>query len=428
MVEPCDVLLVATVEDFAAVRQGLRQSHFSVDGFMKRFGIKTTKDGFEKLSTSDFSDDLLSNLTRLFILGDSVKKDSLISGGFSSEACAALERLDLVRTFKYAPGHYTSTVRLQPCAGLVLASDRAIRIGATSLALPSDSVYNPLDRSAWQYMRFLPTDKCERFLEMCAGCGIAALYAAKNFSRHAWACDINARASHFMDFNMKLNDIQNVTVATGDLFDPLRGLQFDCIVAHPPYIPALNNPFVYSAGGEIGDELLLRIIREMPGYLAPGGFFYARGTVTETECVSFEKRIRQTLGECSDLFDVVVVTISEMSPLEFCNSMRREQRYSAVEKDQQLSLYARRGVERLLDCVFLLHRCSETRPGRTVREPLVDTRKLKSLYETSVGSAVYDLAGQDKSSARQMEALSKGAVHANQVIQIGADRDAAGAD
>jgi methylase of polypeptide subunit release factors len=69
------------------------------------------------------------------------------------------------------------------------------------------------------------------------GTGIAALVAAQKDAAHAWAFDITARATHFAEFNRRLNAIPNVTAAEGDLYAPAGGQTFDRIVAHPPYLP-----------------------------------------------------------------------------------------------------------------------------------------------------------------------------------------------
>src|SRR5579863_1619450 len=288
MTGPSDVLRISTDDDFSLARQCLRGGGFSADGLVRRFGARNTREGLARISRTDLNDDLLSILTRLFLLEESVKKESLRRARVTERICAAFERLDLIRTFPYAPSHYTATVRLRAVGDLVLTCDRSVRIDANTLVEPSDTVYDPLDKPAWQYMRFLPDGRCRRFLEMCAGSGIAALHAASSFADHAWACDISQRATHFIKFNMHLNAVTNVNVLTGDLFDSLDGQEFDCIAAHPPYLPAMRNSSLYSAGGQIGDELLVRLICGLPQHLANGGFFYASGAVPDRKAMKFE--------------------------------------------------------------------------------------------------------------------------------------------
>lgn len=378
-----DVLRIGTEDDFTLVRQCLRQSEFSPHGFMMRFGVSTSYDGFEHIHRNDLGNDALSVIVKLFVLGDSVKKKSLFDAGVTAEVCSALERLDLVRTFAYAPSHYTGTVKLQPVGELVLASDRFLRIGATNLAEPADHVLSPLDGATLQYMRFLPDKRCRSFLELCAGSGVAALHAASRFADHAWACDVSERACDFIEFNRRLNHIGNVSALVGDLFDPLAGNEFDCIVAHPPYIPALNNPVLYRAGGEIGDEILTRILNALPDYLMPGGFFYGRAVVPARESMSFEERIRESLGENSQDFDVLILTVAETPAVEYCRN-----RYSDSEACLQLAIYKRNDVNRLLRCVFLLHRRTGNRRVFTAHYRPDGRRKLQELFDKHAGMSV----------------------------------------
>lgn len=86
----------------------------------------------------------------------------------------------------------------------------------------------------------IPASPCERFLELCCGTGIAALLAARNGAKHAYAFDIAARSVPFAEFNRRLNGLESVTIREGDLYSPSAGERFDRIVAHPPYVPVLQ--------------------------------------------------------------------------------------------------------------------------------------------------------------------------------------------
>lgn len=69
-------------------------------------------------------------------------------------------------------------------------------------------------------------------------------------------------------------------VRIGDLFEPFGGMRFDVIAANPPYIPeerelpesvAQYEPALALRAGADGLDLIRRIARELPRYLAPGG-------------------------------------------------------------------------------------------------------------------------------------------------------------
>src|SRR5258706_454384 len=83
--------------------QCLQEGRFSASGFLERFGVRTTKDGFTRIHRNDLKDDLQSILVRLFVLGDSVRKETLLRSGVNNKVSAAFERLDMVRSFIYAP-------------------------------------------------------------------------------------------------------------------------------------------------------------------------------------------------------------------------------------------------------------------------------------------------------------------------------------
>ena len=68
----------------------------------------------------------------------------------------------------------------------------------------------------------------------------------------------------------------------GDVFSPVAGCLFDCIVSNPPYIPdreidslepeVRREPRAALAGGGDGLAFYRRIVTEAPGYLKPEGF------------------------------------------------------------------------------------------------------------------------------------------------------------
>ncbi len=108
-------------------------------------------------------------------------------------------------------------------------------------------------------------------LDVGTGSGFQALLAAAH-SDEVVATDRNPRALEIADFNARLNGLGNVTVAEGDLFDPVAGRRFDLIVSNPPFVisPDSDHLFLYSGHG--GDEACRRIVRGAPRFLVGGGF------------------------------------------------------------------------------------------------------------------------------------------------------------
>lgn len=93
------------------------------------------------------------------------------------------------------------------------------------------------------------------------GCGngvIGVVAASLNPELHVTLSDVNRRATQLARENVRRMGLRNVTVLTGDLYEPVVGLRFDTIVCNPPI----------SAGMK---RVVRRIVYEAPGYLVEGG-------------------------------------------------------------------------------------------------------------------------------------------------------------
>ena len=159
-----------------------------------------------------------------------------------------------------------SNVLLYPAESLLIASDVA--------ALPDgdgarwwDLVYAAITTNTKNFLSTMPRRPCKAFLDLCSGTGVAALAAASTFADHAWAIDVADRSTQFASFNARLNDVNNVTIVSGDLYAPVAGLTFDRIVAHPPYVPARETRMVYRDGGSDGEGVTRRIIARLTSLL-----------------------------------------------------------------------------------------------------------------------------------------------------------------
>lgn len=111
-----------------------------------------------------------------------------------------------------------------------------------------------------------------RALDLGCGAGAAALALATR-GQVVIATDINPRAIVFTQINALLNGFDNIDPRVGDMFAPVAGETFDLVVSQPPFVPrpegAAAATFLY--GGPRGDELPLRLLRELAPHLAPGG-------------------------------------------------------------------------------------------------------------------------------------------------------------
>ena len=109
-----------------------------------------------------------------------------------------------------------------------------------------------------------------RVLDMGTGSGIGAIVAA-GLGARVTAVDINPEAVRCARINALINRVDDrVEVHEGDLFEPVRGEQFDAVVFNPPYLPgrprnALDHAFR-------GDDVVGRFARQVERHLAADGF------------------------------------------------------------------------------------------------------------------------------------------------------------
>lgn len=123
----------------------------------------------------------------------------------------------------------------------------------------------------------------ENVLDMCTGSGCLAVLSALAFPfAHVDGVDISASALEVALNNVAAYNLQDrLFLHCGDLFDKLAPRQYDVIVCNPPYVnhnsmsllPAeyRHEPHLALAGGDDGMDLVRRILRDAPRYMAPEG-------------------------------------------------------------------------------------------------------------------------------------------------------------
>ena len=196
---------------------------------------------------------------------------------------------------------------------------------------------------------------------------VSAALVASRYAGQTWAADITERATRFARFNAALNGIANCTAVQGDLYEPLQGESFDRIVAHPPYMPALHQKYIFRDGGEDGEQITRRIIGGLPEHLGPGGRFYCTCMLTDRKEARAEARIRQMLGAAQDDFDVALVTLQTYRPTEYYVRLALEGRATLEEVAQRHEIFTRLEVDHLVYCSMVIQRRAEVREVFTAR-------------------------------------------------------------
>lgn len=94
------------------------------------------------------------------------------------------------------------------------------------------------------------------------GCGygpVGIVMGALNPDLQVVMVDVNERAVWLAKENVKRNNIENVDVHRGFLYEPVKNMKFSSIVCNPPV--------------SAGMQVVLAIIKEAPKHLKKGGLF-----------------------------------------------------------------------------------------------------------------------------------------------------------
>jgi methylase of polypeptide subunit release factors len=255
---------------------------------------------------------LLEVLSRVFVFGEIVDR-KMARQFLSEEEIAAFLETDLFRVWKpgesgderlYCPVRVVPVEIGDAARDVIVVGDRGDHPDGSVFEPFEDIVFsghNPLTR---QFLKLLPLHHSGAILDLCGGTGIAALAMASP-STQCTSADIAERSTHFAQFNAWLNGCEQFDVACGDLYQPLGERQFDCILAHPPYVPALSHKFIYRDGGESGDAIVRGVVEGVPDHVRVGGTFQLLCLGMDTAEGPFEQRVRHWLGPRERDFDIV---------------------------------------------------------------------------------------------------------------------------
>ena len=356
--------------EFAAFRQLLTSAGFGHAGICRRLEIpsivdfKAKCDGRTAALTIESAIDVL---LRLFLDGEFVSH-ALIEQHLSPSALPLLQSLNLIAQDPARPGEWYATVTLYPAeADLILVGDRPGTPDGSHYKPPPDVVYPGVIENTRHFLATLPQTPCEALLDIGTGSGVAALSAAHRYAHHAWGTDIAGRSVRFADFNRRLNGLPNATILEGDMYEPVRGLTFDRIVTHPPYVPAAKIGMIFADGGADGEEILQRAIEGLPRHLRPAGTFHTLVLGADCEGQNFEDRIRLWLGPKQAEFDLIMISHSLRPPSEFLARAITKGNVAVSNLKYWAESWNRRNVQFLFYGTILLRRHAAARPPVTLR-------------------------------------------------------------
>ncbi len=178
-------------------------------------------------------------------------------------------RLGLVER---ADGQLRARLDLRPYdEGFLVVSDLGTGLDGEVAPLPADHVLG-VGGASTSLAELTVRAPVGRALDLGTGCGVQALHLAGH-AREVVATDVLPRAVRLARLTAALSDVR-VQVREGSWFGPVAGERFDLVVSNPPFVvggAAGGGERTYRDGGEPGDALCARLVREAPSYLTEGG-------------------------------------------------------------------------------------------------------------------------------------------------------------
>jgi len=354
-------------ECFRTLKGFLRDSGYTEQAVCERLGLEAQTEILARPLTEPAPEihDVKDLLVRLFLLGSCVET-KLARELLPATVLEAIAGLGLLESDGPAICHASAV--LYPIRELYIASDRWTNPDGSHFTPQADIVYPAITRNTYRFLGMLPSEPCGQFLDLCSGSGVAAIAAASGCARQTWAVDITERSTHFAEFNRLLNGADNVIVLQGDLFEPVRNLTFDRIVAHPPYLPANGTRWIFQDAGAEGEEITRGVVGGLARHLSPGGRFYCLSLGVDHRDEPLEARIRTWLGEHESEFDVLVAVIETHTPEQIASQPLVKGEITHAESTGRRAAFVKAGVESFIYGFLIIQRKRESgRAGFTVR-------------------------------------------------------------
>lgn len=192
------------------------------------------------------------------------------------------------------PSGLVSLLQFTPLSSIVVATDFQHVSGSCDAFHPVMYVGVDTLGLAGLLPALAPKDK--KVLDLCSGCGVQALLAAKLGASTCDAVEINPRACKFVRFNALVNSLK-ISVLEGNLYAVVEAHDYDLILANPPYIP---NPAgipleLFGDGGASGEEVLREIAMGFATHAKDGARFAAVGNLVDP--AAYDKKLAKWMGK-----------------------------------------------------------------------------------------------------------------------------------
>jgi len=292
----------------------------------------------------------LNTLVRLFVLAQSVSEDS------AQEALAPVELNQLLSfgLLKRSNTGICAVAALLPFEGLLLAYDMPVLAGVSCL---HDHVLG-IGPASLFLANLTVRKKVETVLDLGTGPGFQAILASRH-TDHVIATDTNPRALNFTMFNARLNDVSNIELRQGSLYDPVEGHNFDLIISNPPFVISPQFQYEYRDSGMPGDAISEQVIRGAAGMLREGGYCTVIFNWHHQDEEDWDERPRQWMIKSG--CDAWIICSGTEDTITYASSwLRYEDNLDSHQHllDEWLSYYERLGIGRISFGAIVLRRRS----------------------------------------------------------------------
>lgn len=276
-----------SISDAADLRTVFSQAGYNEDDLQTKLGTAAPPAPHEVQSRLYATREVSAQnaLVRLFLLGVTLARDA------TAEALPTAF-IDLVLRSGLVSDEedrLVANVVIVPVGKLLFASDTFRMLGSDERA----EFVVPAKNSAADFLRRLTLrDPAGTVLDLGCGCGVHALLAAEHCDKVV-ATDISTAAVEYARFNARFNDIRNIEVLAGDLFEPVAGRTFDLILCNPPFIIGPTSDFTYRDNPMELDDFCRLLAREGAAHLNDSGHLQMLCEWVETA----DQMARERIGE-----------------------------------------------------------------------------------------------------------------------------------
>lgn len=258
----------------ARLREAFQRTGYDADGVLAAIGghahAALTRDEPELAHRASLDTGDLGTLIRLFLLGGAE------SGTAATAALAPLSLDEAITTglLRAAGERVRAGFDVRPHADedgswWVISDLEPEHRRWLHRELPTDHVLG-IGQASMSLVRATSRRQVDSLLDLGTGNGVQALHGSRHAGR-VTATDVSERALAIAAGTFALNGL-DVELARGEWFAPVARRRFDQIVCNPPFVvgPAQVD-FTYRDSGLAGDDASALVVRQLPGFLEPGG-------------------------------------------------------------------------------------------------------------------------------------------------------------